>query len=76
MELIKQHWKKICFAMGLMIFLVIVKFLLDDNLVYFDNSIYKIITLIKNPLITNTMKFISFFASPLFCIISVIIIFN
>ncbi len=75
MELLKHHWKKICFAIGLIIFLIIVKFLLDDNLDTFDNAIYNVIAVIKGPIVTNIMKFISFFASPLFCIVSVILVF-
>ena len=75
MELLKHHWKKICFAIGLIIFVIIAKFLLDDNLTSFDNSIYNVISIIKNPTTTSVMKFISFFASPLFCILSIILIF-
>ena len=75
MELLKHHWKKICFAIGLIIFLIIAKFLLDDNLSSFDTAIYNVIATIKHPIVTNIMKFISFFASPLFCILSIILIF-
>lgn len=75
MEIIKNHWKKICFAVGALIFLVLVKFLLDDNLAAFDTAIYNVISAIKCPIVTSIMKFISFFASPLFCIISVVLFF-
>ena len=75
MELLRVHWKKICFAIGVIIFFIIAKFLLDDNLSSFDTSIYNVISVIKNPTTTSVMKFISFFANPLFCILSIILIF-
>ena len=75
MSIIRHHWRKICFAISLIIFLIVVKFLLDDNLSIFDTAIYNVIIFLKSPLTTNIMKVISFFASPLFCIISVPIFF-
>ena len=78
MELIKKYWKYITAFIAIFLFLIIVEFYYQDKLYIFDDFIYNYVKNIINNPMTIIMKFITFFASPLWCIVLaiIIIIFN
>ena len=78
MELIKKYWKYITAFIAIFLFLIIVEFYYQDKLYIFDNFVYNYVKNIINNPMTIIMKFITFFASPLWCIVLaiIIIIFN
>lgn len=78
MELIKKYWKYITAFIAIFLFLIIVEFYYQDKLYIFDDFIYIYVKNIINNPMTIIMKFITFFASPLWCIVLaiIIIIFN
>lgn len=63
---IRNTWKPIIFSLSILIFVIIVRLLLSDQISTFDNFIYKYVTYFKNDYVTYFFKFMSFLASTTF----------
>jgi undecaprenyl-diphosphatase len=63
---IRNSWKPIIFSLSILIFIYIVKLLLNDQVSTFDNFVYKYVTYFKNDFFTTIFKFLSFLASTTF----------
>ncbi len=73
-KFIRNHWKPIIFSLCVLIFLCIVKMLMQDQIRVFDETIYRIISKLKCEPITYFFKFMSFLCSTEFLIIITILI--
>lgn len=63
---IRNAWKPIIFSLSILIFVIIVKLLLNDQISTFDNLVYKYVTYFKNDFLTGFFKIMSFLASTTF----------
>jgi len=71
----KKYIKWFILAILLFIFAYITHELLKNELKHFDTIVYNFIINIKSPIITETFKTITFFASPIFLIVLSVLLF-
>ena len=71
---IRKHWKPIIFSLSILIFVIITKLLLSEQIHYFDDFVYNIISKLRCEPLTCFFKFISFLCSTWFLIFTTIII--
>lgn len=71
---LKKYWKPIIFSFSMIIFVIITRLLLKNQIDSFDKLIYKYVTYYKCDLLTFVMKVISFFCSTYFIILSTVLI--
>ena len=71
---IKKHLRKILLIFSITILLLLIIFLLHNNLSFIDESVYNVIIKLKSPFFTFFFKFVTFYASiEWFIILSVFI---
>lgn len=71
---IRKHWKPIIFSLSIIIFLVIVKLLLQDQIYVFDNIVFNFIKQFRCKPLTYFFKFITFLCSTWFIVLATVII--
>ena len=71
---IRKHWKPIIFSLSILIFVVITKLLLEEQIHIFDNFVYNMISKLRCEPLTYFFKFMSFLCSTWFLIFTTIMI--
>lgn len=73
-KFIRNHWKPIIFSISILIFLIIVKLLMQDQISTFDTTIYNLVSKLRCKPLTYIFKFFSFLCSTWFLFIVTILI--
>ncbi len=71
---IRKHWKPIIFSLSILIFVVITKLLLEEQIHIFDDFVYNMISKLRCEPLTYFFKFMSFLCSTWFLIFTTIMI--
>lgn len=71
---IKKHWKPIIFSLSILIFVVITKLLLEEQIHIFDDFVYNMVSKLRCEPLTYFFKFMSFLCSTWFLIFTTIMI--
>lgn len=65
-KFIRNHWKPIIFSISIIVFLFIVKLLMQDQISSFDTFVYNIVSKLRCEPLTYIFKFLSFLCSTWF----------
>lgn len=71
---IRKHWKPIIFSLSILIFVIVTKLLLEEQIHVFDDFIFNIISYFRCKPLTYFFKFMSFLCSTWFLIFTTIMI--
>lgn len=73
-KFIRKHWKPIIFSLSILIFVVIAKLLLEEQIHIFDDFVYNMISKLRCEPLTYFFRFMSFLCSTWFLIFITILI--
>lgn len=73
-NIIRKHWKPIIFSLSILIFVVVTKLLLEEQIYIFDDFVYNMISKLRCEPVTYFFKFITFLCSTWFIVLATVII--
>lgn len=73
-KFIRNHWKPIIFSLSILIFLILVKMLMQDQIKVFDDAVYNLVSKLRCEPLTYFFKFMSFLCSTWFLFVVTVLI--